>query len=278
MNEENLGTLFSELPKQCVVLLEDIDTAGLTNTREAKEPVAPIPPITVPGTPTPTPPPQVGRLSLSALLNVIDGVASQEGRILIMTTNHIEKLDEALIRPGRVDMMVKFNLASTQQLIQIFEGIFATIEGDFPISRSKVFAESDSEKTSTDREKESLRSQQEEETKAEKARISAFAKQFAASVPSGEFSPAEIQGFLLKWKREPAMAVKMIPEWVEEMKVKKEAAKAKAKREESKAKEVDGDTKKETKEAVSEKKEVGSGEEASTNGASISDVQTSNST
>jgi mitochondrial chaperone BCS1 len=31
MNEENLGTLFSELPKQCIVLLEDIDTAGLTH-------------------------------------------------------------------------------------------------------------------------------------------------------------------------------------------------------------------------------------------------------
>ena len=52
-----------------------------------------------------------GRLSLSGLLNILDGVASQEGRVLIMTTNHIEKLDKALIRPGRVDMSVRFGLA-----------------------------------------------------------------------------------------------------------------------------------------------------------------------
>ena len=37
MNEENLGTLFADLPKKCVVLLEDIDTAGLTHTRQAPE-------------------------------------------------------------------------------------------------------------------------------------------------------------------------------------------------------------------------------------------------
>ena len=41
-----------------------------------------------------------GGVTFSGLLNAIDGVASQEGRIFIMTTNHIEKLDPALIRPG----------------------------------------------------------------------------------------------------------------------------------------------------------------------------------
>lgn len=50
-------------------------------------------------------------MSLSALLNVLDGVASQEGRVLIMTTNHIEKLDAALVRSGRVDKKVEFRLA-----------------------------------------------------------------------------------------------------------------------------------------------------------------------
>lgn len=38
-------------------------------------------------------------VTLSGHLNVIDGVSSQEGRVLIMTTNHIEY--EVLIRPGR---------------------------------------------------------------------------------------------------------------------------------------------------------------------------------
>lgn len=50
-------------------------------------------------------------VTLSGLLHVVDGVSSQEGRLLIMTTNHIEHLDEALIRPGRADKRVHFKLA-----------------------------------------------------------------------------------------------------------------------------------------------------------------------
>lgn len=45
-----------------------------------------------------------GGLSFSGLLNAIDGVAAQEGRMLFMTTNHLERLSEALVRPGRVDV------------------------------------------------------------------------------------------------------------------------------------------------------------------------------
>jgi ATP-dependent 26S proteasome regulatory subunit len=43
------------------------------------------------------------RLDLSGLLNVLDGVVDTPNRILVMTTNHPEKLDPALIRPGRID-------------------------------------------------------------------------------------------------------------------------------------------------------------------------------
>ena len=42
-------------------------------------------------------------LSLAALLNVLDGVVDTPGRIVVMTTNHPEKLDPALIRPGRIN-------------------------------------------------------------------------------------------------------------------------------------------------------------------------------
>ena len=58
------------------------------------------------------------------MLNALDGIASQEGRILFMTTNHIEKLDTALIRPGRCDMKVKLNLASKNQIKKMFERFF----------------------------------------------------------------------------------------------------------------------------------------------------------
>lgn len=60
------------------------------------------------------------RVSFSGLLNAIDGVASQEGRIFFMTTNHIEKLDPALIRPGRCDVKLELKRASKQQMERMF--------------------------------------------------------------------------------------------------------------------------------------------------------------
>lgn len=47
-------------------------------------------------------------LDLSTLLNVIDGILEMPGRIVIISSNHPEKLDQALIRPGRVDMAIEF--------------------------------------------------------------------------------------------------------------------------------------------------------------------------
>jgi SpoVK/Ycf46/Vps4 family AAA+-type ATPase len=48
-------------------------------------------------------PPNADKLNLSGILNALDGVVDSPNRILIMTSNHPEKLDPALIRPGRID-------------------------------------------------------------------------------------------------------------------------------------------------------------------------------
>lgn len=61
----------------------------------------------------------------SGLLNALDGVASQENRLLFMTTNHVEKLDPALIRPGRCDVHIKFDYASPAQMRGLFLKFFA---------------------------------------------------------------------------------------------------------------------------------------------------------
>ena len=55
-------------------------------------------------------------LTLSGLLNAIDGVVAQEGRLLFMTTNRINALDPALIRPGRIDVRIEFCYASVQDI------------------------------------------------------------------------------------------------------------------------------------------------------------------
>ena len=56
----------------------------------------------------------------AGLLNAIDGVAAQEGRMLFMTTNHIERLSAALIRPGRVDVRLEFTHATEEQITEFF--------------------------------------------------------------------------------------------------------------------------------------------------------------
>ena len=47
-------------------------------------------------------------------------MAAQEGRIVLLTTNHLEKLDRALIRPGRIDMTIELSNATAQQLRTMF--------------------------------------------------------------------------------------------------------------------------------------------------------------
>ena len=54
------------------------------------------------------------------MLNVLDGLMSSDGILTIMTTNHIEKLDPALIRAGRVDRRFEFPNPSRQQIADFF--------------------------------------------------------------------------------------------------------------------------------------------------------------
>jgi hypothetical protein len=56
------------------------------------------------------------QIDLSFLLNLLDGTLEANGRILVITTNFPERIDKALIRPGRVDMIVHFKKCSRQVL------------------------------------------------------------------------------------------------------------------------------------------------------------------
>jgi DNA polymerase III delta prime subunit len=67
----------------------------------------------------------IGQLTFSGLLNALDGVAGQEGKLVIMTSNHPEKLDAALVRPGRVDLRAQFLCASRSAIQDIFCNFFA---------------------------------------------------------------------------------------------------------------------------------------------------------
>ncbi|KAJ6551421.1 P-loop containing nucleoside triphosphate hydrolase protein [Mycena capillaripes] len=126
LDDSALGELVNALPERCVALMEDIDaafTSGLNRdaaaaTVESQDNNA----KPVPG--APAPPPTTSRLSLSGLLNALDGVGAQEGRILFATTNRYSALDSALCRPGRMDLHIEFKLASKFQARQLFSRFY----------------------------------------------------------------------------------------------------------------------------------------------------------
>ncbi|KAG7360684.1 cell division protein FtsH [Nitzschia inconspicua] len=68
--------------------------------------------------------PNPDQLSLSGLLNVLDGVVDTPGRIVIMTTNHPEMLDPALIRPGRVDKKLVLGFMRSEDVLSMLELYF----------------------------------------------------------------------------------------------------------------------------------------------------------
>lgn len=59
-------------------------------------------------------------LTLSGLLNGLDGVVASEERIIFMTTNHIDRLDPAIIRPGRVDSRIFIGNVTEEQARTMF--------------------------------------------------------------------------------------------------------------------------------------------------------------
>ena len=63
-------------------------------------------------------------LNLSGILNVLDGVVDTPGRFLVMTTNHPEVLDPALIRPGRIDKKLLLSYMTYQDMANLIEHYF----------------------------------------------------------------------------------------------------------------------------------------------------------
>jgi len=80
------------------------------------------------------------KVDLSFLLNLLDGVLENPGRIVIMTSNYPDMLDSALIRPGRIDVIAKFRNCSNKtvkEMIEFFYDIQLSEEENERISRLK---------------------------------------------------------------------------------------------------------------------------------------------
>lgn len=162
MSDADFLEKMSDIPSRSIVLMEDIDAAFVQ--RESSD--------------------DQGRgktssVSFSALLNAIDGVGAAEGRLLCVTTNHIERLDKALIRPGRIDRRFEFGNATQEQARQLFLRWYAPTQGTSP-------------------------------------QIEEQAQAFAREVPPNHVSVASLQGFLLGCIDDPHKAIQEVAAWCQD--------------------------------------------------------------
>ena len=96
ITDSGFTSLMTDIDNDAILLLEDID--ALFVNREASSTTG------------------SGFLSFSTLLNFLDGSLRKNGLITIMTTNHPERLDSALLRKGRVDYMIKIGYITKYQI------------------------------------------------------------------------------------------------------------------------------------------------------------------
>lgn len=148
--DSSLLNLLTDVRSKSVLLIEDIDRMAFHNG-DKTEHRAP---------------------SMSTLLNSLDGVCGGEERILIMTTNHPEKLNPALTRDGRIDRLFEFKNANKQQAKRLFEQVYA------PLAPKN---------------------------------LAQLATEFAAQIPDDYYSMAALQGWLIRHRDDPLAGVNFDP-------------------------------------------------------------------
>ena len=106
-DDDDLMSAFLEVPRGAFLLVEDIDVISASHKRRK---------VTSDGEEK-----ELEGVTISALLNCIDGIIAGEGRLLIMTTNYPDKLDSALVRPGRADRIERFDLLERKDGVCLYQ-------------------------------------------------------------------------------------------------------------------------------------------------------------
>lgn len=111
LNDESLSDCFAAIPQNSIVILEDIDIAKGVKDRDSED---------------------TKGVTMQGMLNVLDGFQSPPGVITIMTTNRLDVLNPAIIRPGRVDLIEELNCLDSDQLEGICEYFMGLVPPTLP--------------------------------------------------------------------------------------------------------------------------------------------------
>jgi chaperone BCS1 len=115
-NDRSLLAAVNKVPANSLLLFEDIDCMKGGQSRSEAGPGG--------GPEGAAKQRAVHEVTLSGLLNVLDGFYAPTGVLFVMTTNHVEKLDPALLRPGRIDYKLYLGKASDYQKMELYRRFF----------------------------------------------------------------------------------------------------------------------------------------------------------
>lgn len=125
MDDDGLKAAVQRVPPKSIIVLEDVD-AIFADGRAKKDG-------------------DKSCVTFSGVLNALDGVGGCAGQIFVLTTNHREKLDPALVRCGRVDMHIEFEDAKHEQMELMFRQFYpsapASLSQDFASGLAKMLGE-----------------------------------------------------------------------------------------------------------------------------------------
>ncbi|PWN35781.1 P-loop containing nucleoside triphosphate hydrolase protein [Meira miltonrushii] len=226
LSDHRFNSLMSSIPGGCIVLMEDIDAAFVKRTS--------------PRPPTRFRDDECGDcgtgISFSTLLNAIDGISAAEGRLLCLTTNHIEKLDHALIRPGRIDLRIKFSHATQEQAKELFLHWYLPRKSKVAkptttetkdaqqakITKVDIVAATGNSDSGIDEKIEGDKSAPDEDASPlpsvenESDKIRQLAEEFSQKITPDTVSVAAIQGYLLMCGKDYNKVVKGAEKWLAE--------------------------------------------------------------
>jgi chaperone BCS1 len=120
-NDRSLMKAVNQVPANSVLLFEDIDCMHGSQSREEPDLISGRNGSSTVATKDNA---IANIVTLSGLLNVLDGFQAPSGVVFAMTTNRVEKLDTALLRPGRIDYKLFLGRASDQQKVDLYRRFF----------------------------------------------------------------------------------------------------------------------------------------------------------
>lgn len=143
MNDENFSVMLRDCPHNSILVMEDIDHCYISDPSSGNNDSS-------------------SKITMSGLLNALDGVAAQEGSMIFMTCNDMSKIQPALLRPGRIDMKMELGYTDKTQISRLFWRFMGKLD-----------------------------SEEKDETLVE------LEKKFVDMIPDNTVTPAELQNFFI---------------------------------------------------------------------------------